>query len=217
MTIAVKICGLKTADTLDAALDAGADYIGLVFFPPSPRHVADFALARDLADQARGRAGIVVLTVDADDALLERIAETTAPDIFQLHGSETVARAREIAARSGAQVMKVIKVSTTTDTTAARDYAAPDGPCRMVLFDAKAPPGAKLPGGNGLAFEWRHLETVPDDIRYMLSGGLTSENVAAAVRLTRACAVDVSSGVERAPGEKDADRIRAFIAAAKSV
>lgn len=217
MTTEVKICGLKTADTLAVALDAGADYVGLVFFPPSPRHVDDLHLARDLADQARGRAKIVALTVDADDALIDQLAADVRPDIFQLHGSETVARTSEIHARTGLQVMKVIKVRDAADADAARAYATPDGPCPMVLFDAKAPPGAKLPGGNGLAFDWRHLEAVPAAIPYMLSGGLTAENVADAIRLTRARAVDVSSGVERAPGDKDPERIRAFIRAAKKV
>lgn len=217
MNMQVKICGLTTADTLATALDAGADYVGLVFFPPSPRHIADFALARELADQARGRARIVALSVDAEDALIDRISADVRPDIHQLHGSETVARSRDIATRTGADVMKVIKVREAAETTAAQAYVAPAGPCQMVLFDAKAPPGAILPGGNGLAFDWRHLEGVPETVPYMLSGGLTPENVIDAIRLTRARAVDVSSGVERAPGEKDPGRIRAFIAAAKSL
>ena len=217
MPTEVKICGLKTAETLTAALDAGADYVGLVFFPPSPRHIADFALARALADQARDRARIVALSVDADDVLIDRISADVSPDIFQLHGNESVARSQAIAARTGGQVMKVIKVREAADTAAALAYAAPVGPCPLVLFDAKAPPDAILPGGNGLAFDWRHLEGVPEKIPYMLSGGLTPENVRNDIRLTRARAVDVSSGVERAPGEKDCERIRAFIAAAKSV
>ena len=217
MTTEVKICGLTTEDTLATALDCGADYVGLVFFPPSPRHIADYDLARDLADQARGRAKIVALTVDADDPLIERIAAEVRPDILQLHGSETVARASEIHARTALQVMKVIKVRDAGDAAAAQAYATPHGPCPMVLFDAKAPPDAVLPGGNGLAFDWRHLEAVPDTVSYMLSGGLNPENVAAAIRLTHARAVDVSSGVERAPGEKNPERIRAFIAAAKAI
>jgi phosphoribosylanthranilate isomerase len=216
MPTEIKICGLKTADTLAVALEAGADYVGLVFFAPSPRHVADFTLARDLADQARGRAKIVALTVDADDAQIDRIAAGVRPDILQLHGSETVARTTEILSRTSIQVMKVIKVRDAGDADAAQAYATPDGPCPMVLFDAKALPGAKLPGGNGLAFDWHHLESVPASIPYMLSGGLTAETVADAIRLTRARAVDVSSGVERAPGEKDPERIRAFIRAAKA-
>ena len=217
MKLEVKICGLTTADTLATALDAGADYVGLVFFPPSPRHIAHFALARELADQARGRARIVALSVDAEDALIDRISADVRPDIHQLHGSETVARSRDIATRTGADVMKVIKVREAAETAAAQAYVAPAGPCQMVLFDAKAPPGAILPGGNGLAFDWRHLEGVPETVPYMLSGGLTPENVIDAIRLTRARAVDVSSGVERAPGDKDPGRIRAFIAAAKSL
>jgi phosphoribosylanthranilate isomerase len=216
MAIDVKICGLKTAATMATALDAGADYVGLVFFPPSPRSLS-IEDARMLVAMARGRAKIVALTVDPDDALIGAIAEALQPDIIQLHGSETPERAAEIKQRSGSAVLKAVKVETAQDAEAAFAYIAPVGPCDMVLFDAKAPKGSVLPGGNGLTFDWRALEAVNGKINYMLSGGLTPDNVASAIELTGARAVDVSSGVESAPGIKDAARIRAFLSAAKAV
>lgn len=216
MTTKVKICGLKTPETMSVALDAGADYVGLVFFPPSPRTL-DIAAARPLAEMARGHAQIVALTVDPDDALIEAIATGLRPDIIQLHGSETPERADAIKSLSGCAVMKAVKVATAADTEEAFRYAAPRGPCETVLFDAKAPKDAVLPGGNGLTFDWRILEAVGHRVDYMLSGGLTADNVGDAIRLTGAHAVDVSSGVERSPGTKDAARIRAFLAAAKAV
>lgn len=216
MTTKVKICGLKTAETMAAALDDGADYVGLVFFPPSPRTL-DLETAKVLAAQARGRAKIVALVVDPDDALIDALVADVGPDIIQLHGSETVARAAEIKARAGTSVMKAVKVATAEDTLAALTYAAPDGPCELILFDAKAPKGSVLPGGNGLTFDWRILDQVGGQLSYMLSGGLTPENVTNAIRHTGALAVDVSSGVESEPGIKDAARIRAFLRAAKAV
>ncbi len=210
----VKICGLKTEATLTAALEAGADYIGLNFYPNTPRRV-DVATAAKLAATMRGRAKIVALVVDADDALIREIALAVAPDLFQLHGKETPERVAEITAMTGIPVMKAISVRTAEDATRALAYS---GAAALILFDAKPPEGMKgaMPGGNGVAFDWRALLGVKDKVRYMLSGGLTPENVAEAIRLTGARAVDVSSGVESAPGEKDADKIRRFIAAAKS-
>lgn len=216
MTTKVKICGLKTPETMAVALDAGADYVGLVFFPPSPRAL-DFEAAALLAKQARGRAKIVALTVDPDDSLVDTIAARLSPDIIQLHGNETPERAREVLRRSEATAMKVVKVRTAEDAEVAFEYTSPKGPCDLILFDAKAPEDAILPGGNGLAFDWRVLEAVGDHVDYMLAGGLTADNVAEAIRLTGARAVDVSSGVESAPGEKDPARIRAFLKAAKAV
>jgi phosphoribosylanthranilate isomerase len=216
MTIRVKICGLKTPETMAVALDAGADHVGLVFFPPSPRTL-EMTTARSLADMARGRAQIVVLTVDPDDALIEAIAAELQPDIIQLHGSETPERATEIKTSTSCAVMKAVKVATTQDVEVAFNYTVPQGPCDTILFDAKAPKDAALPGGNGLTFDWRVLEAVGSRLNYMLSGGLTPDNVGDAIRLTGARAVDVSSGVESAPGVKDAARIRAFLEAAKAV
>jgi len=214
MAAKVKICGLKTREVLDAALEAGADYVGLVVYPPSPRHIEAEAAA-PLAACARGRAAIVALLVDPDDALVRRAAEQIAPDIIQLHGSETPARAAAIGALARARIMKAIKVETAGDAAAAFAFA---GAADMILFDAKAPDdlAGALPGGNGLTFDWHVLEGVRGKLDYMLSGGLTPDNVATAIRLTGAAAVDVSSGVESRPGVKDPGLIRRFIAAAKS-
>lgn len=215
MPTEVKICGLRTPASLDAALDAGADYVGLVLFPKSPRNVTISDAAR-LAAHARERspgARVVVLTVDATDALVDEAVAAIRPDILQLHGHETPERCRELK-RSGCQIMKVIGVATRDDVATASAYL--DAADR-IMFDAKPPPGltGALPGGNAISFDWRMLEAWGDRW-FMLAGGLTPDNVAGAIRLTRAPAVDVSSGVERAPGEKDPDRIRAFIAAAKA-
>lgn len=209
----VKICGLKTTESIDAAIAAGADYVGFVFFPPSPRNIS-VAEARPLAAHVAGRAKVVALMVDPDDALVMEVAGAIKPDLIQLHGSETPARTAAIAELSGIAVMKAVKVETKADAGLALDYAEV---CELILFDAKAPKGAPLPGGNGVPFDWHALEEVSARVDYMLSGGLTPENVAEAIRLTGAPAVDVSSGVESAPGIKDAARIRAFIEAAKAV
>jgi phosphoribosylanthranilate isomerase len=208
----VKICGISTAEAMASALDAGADDVGLVLFPPSPRHVA-LEGAAELARQARGRARIVALTVDADDALLAAVVEAVKPDILQLHGSESVERVAQIRRRFGVPVMKAIKVATAEDAAQALDFAEV---ADLILFDARPPKGADRPGGHGAVFDWQALDGVKDRVHYMLSGGLTAENVAEAIRATGATAVDVSSGVERAPGVKDCDRIRAFLAAVRA-
>ena len=214
MTTVVKICGLKTPEAIDAAIAGGADMIGLVFYPPSPRSLEPEAAA-ELADRARGKARIVALLVDADDVLVARVVTATRPGLLQLHGSETVERCREIEQRSGIPVMKAIKVETAADAQGALAYA---GAVERILFDAKAPKGlvGALPGGNGLSFDWRTLEGVKGKVDWMLSGGLTPDNVATAIRLTDAPAVDVSSGVESRPGVKDLGLIAAFLAAAKA-
>lgn len=211
MPVSVKICGLKTFDAIDAAVEAGADYVGLVFFAKSPRNVGT-SEAAGLARHVAGRAKVVALLVDPDDAFVSEVMREVAPDILQLHGSETPQRLAAIKALAGVPVMKAIKVETKADAAEALAY---NGIADIILFDAKAPKGAVLPGGNGIAFDWHALEEVAPQVEYMLSGGLTAENVATAIRLTGAKAVDVSSGVERAPGEKDCTLIRAFIAAAK--
>lgn len=214
MPIQVKICGIKTSAALEAAIAGGADYVGFVFYPPSPRSVTPDA-AKPLADAARGRASIVALVVDPDDALIERILAAVAPDLLQLHGAESVERVAEVRRRFGVPVMKAIKVETAADAEAALAYSAA---ADRILFDAKAPRGlaGALPGGNGLSFDWRALEAVRGRLDFMLSGGLTAETVAEAVRLTGARAVDVSSGVESRPGEKDKGMIARFLAAAKA-
>ena len=212
MSLLVKICGLSTRETLDAALVAGADMVGFVFFPPSPRHLS-LETARELGRQAKGRAAKVALSVDADDATLENIVETLRPDIFQLHGKETVARLRDIKQRFGLPVMKVIAVETPADLAPLPGYAAV---ADRILFDAHAPKEATRPGGLGAVFDWHVLEKLDLQLPFMVSGGLTAANVAEAVGVTRAGGVDVSSGVEQAPGVKDPEMIHAFIRAARA-
>ena len=212
MSLIVKICGLSTRETLDVALDAGADMVGFVFFPPSPRHLS-LETARDLAGQTQGRASKVALTVDADDATLANIVEALQPDILQLHGSETVARLRDIKQKFGLPVMKAMAVETPADLASLPGYAAV---ADQILFDARAPRDATRPGGLGAVFDWHLLENLDLKLPFMVSGGLDAENVAEAARVTRAGGVDVSSGVERTPGIKDPEMIRAFIRAARA-
>jgi len=211
MTPIVKICGLSTGPTLDAALEAGADMVGFVFFPKSPRHI-DWETARALAREARGRARIVALSVDADDDTLKRIMDALGPDLMQLHGSESPARVKEIGERFGRPTMKAIGVATGGDLAAAEAY---EGVADYLLIDAKPPKGAVLPGGNGLPFDWRLTQDFHAPVPWLLSGGLDPDTVEAAIALSGARGVDVSSGVESAPGVKDPARIKAFVAAAK--
>jgi phosphoribosylanthranilate isomerase len=211
-TLLVKICGLSTAETLEVALDAGADAVGFVFFPPSPRHLA-YEAARKLGARVNGRAEKVALSVDADDALLGAVVEALRPDALQLHGKETPARVTVIKQRFGLPVMKVIPIEAHADLAAIADYV---GVVDRLLFDARAPREATRPGGLGKSFDWRLLENLDPGVPFMLSGGLDAGNVGEALRITRARAVDVSSGVERAPGEKDPDKIRAFVRAARA-
>ncbi len=213
MALEIKICGLSDPATMEAALSAGADYVGLVFFPKSPRNVSLDEAGR-LAGQARGRSRVVALTVDADDALLAAISAEVRPDFIQAHGSETPERVREMTTATGAPVIKAVKLADADDLAAGMGYA---DVAAFRLYDAKPAAGLKnaLPGGNGLSFDWRLLEGRSEAESYMLSGGLDAGNVAEAIRLTRAPAVDVSSGVESAPGIKDAKLIADFIQAAR--
>jgi phosphoribosylanthranilate isomerase len=212
MSLIVKICGLSTRETLDVALQAGADMVGFVFFPPSPRHIS-LATARDLGKQAKGRAVKVALTVDADDATLANIVEALQPDILQVHGKETVARLRDIRQAFGLPVMKAMAVETAADLAPLPGYAAV---ADRILFDARAPKDATRPGGLGAVFDWHVLENLDLKLPFMVSGGLHAGNVAEAVRVTRAGGVDVSSGIERAPGIKDPEMIRNFIRATRA-
>jgi phosphoribosylanthranilate isomerase len=212
MSLIVKICGLSTRETLDVALQAGADMVGFVFFPPSPRHLG-LEKARDLGKQAKGRATKVALSVDADDATLGNIVDALQPDILQLHGRETVARVRDIKQKFGLQVMKALAVETSADLVPLPGYAVV---ADRILFDARAPKEATRPGGLGAVFDWHVLEGLELKLPFMVSGGLDAANVAEAVRVTRAGGVDVSSGVESAVGIKDPDMIRAFIRAARA-
>lgn len=211
MNLLVKICGLSTAETLDAAIDAGADMAGFVFFPPSPRNVTLDEAAR-LGKRAGKRVQKVALTVDAGDAMLEAIVEALAPDILQLHGKETPERVAAIRQRFGLPVMKALAVAEAADLAAIPPYAAV---ADRLLFDAKPPREASRPGGLGRAFDWRLLQALETNVPFMLSGGLDAGNVGEALRVTQAPGVDVSSGIERAPGEKDPAKIRAFIHAAR--
>ncbi len=212
MPLTVKICGLSTPETLDAALDAGADMVGFMFFPASPRHLS-IGAARELGARVKGRAKKVAVSVDADDATLENCIEAVRPDLLQLHGKETVARIRDIKARFGVGVMKVIPVETSADLVSVAGYAAV---ADRILFDARAPKDATRPGGLGTPFDWHLLENLKLAVPFMVSGGINAGNVAEALRVTRAPGVDVSSGVESAPGVKDIGLIRAFIAAARA-
>jgi phosphoribosylanthranilate isomerase len=211
VTTRVKICGLRTAEALEAAIAAGADYVGLVIFPPSPRHV-DVEAAAGLAAVARGRTAVVALTVDPDDVLLDRIAHEVRPDFIQLHGNESPERVAAIRARLGTPLIKAVKVATADDVAEALAYR---GVADLLLFDAMPPKDADRPGGHGAVFDWRLLDGVAKQLDFMLSGGLTPENVADAIRATGAFAVDVSSGVEERRGMKSVPLIRAFLAAAR--
>ncbi|SFN92361.1 phosphoribosylanthranilate isomerase [Bradyrhizobium sp. Ghvi] len=212
MSLLVKICGLSTPETLEVALDAGADMVGFVFFPPSPRHVS-LETGRDLGRQVKRRALKVALTVDADDATLDNIMDALSPDIFQLHGKESVARLRDIKQRFGRPVMKAVPVASAADLAVLPGYAAV---ADRILFDARAPKDATRPGGLGEPFDWHLLENLDLELPYMVSGGLHIDNVAEALRVTRAGGVDVSSGIESAPGVKDPELIKAFIRAARA-
>lgn len=213
MQVRVKICGLRTAADVAAVATAGAAYAGFVFFPKSPRHLT-VAAARDLALAAPDGLCKVALTVDADDATLDAIIAAVPLDMLQLHGHETPERVAEVKARYGLPVMKAMGVADEGDLSELMEMSlAAD----QLLIDAKPAKGADLPGGNGLAFDWRLLVGRKWLRPWMLAGGLTPDNVAQAVRLTGARQVDVSSGVESAPGVKDAARIAAFVEAAQGV
>jgi len=211
MALLVKICGLRTPETLDVALDAGADLVGFVFFAPSPRNVS-FDQARALGRRVAERAQKVALSVDAGDPLLAASIEALRPDWLQLHGHESPERVAAIKARFGLPVIKAIAIETASDLARISIYA---GVADRLLFDARPPRDATRPGGLGRRFDWRLLANLDPGLPFMLSGGLDAGNVAEALAVTRAPAVDVSSGVERAPGEKDPEKIRAFIRAAR--
>jgi phosphoribosylanthranilate isomerase len=211
MSVIVKICGLSAPEALDVALDAGADMVGFVFFPPSPRNVS-LAAARSLGARVRGRAKKVALTVDADEEFLKAIVEALQPDMLQLHGVESTDRVEALRQVFGLPVMKALPVAVRSDLVRVPRYAAV---ADSLLFDAPAPRAATRPGGLGKPFDWRLLENLDPGVPFMLSGGLDAGNVGEAVRITGAPGVDVSSGVERAPGEKDPDKIRAFVRAAR--
>ena len=210
--IRVKICGLTAAHDVAAAVEAGADYVGFVFFEKSPRHL-DLAAARALAGDVPPGVAKVALTVDADDAALDALCATVPLDMLQLHGAESPARVRAVRARYGLPVMKALGIAEAADLAAIDSYAeAAD----QLLIDAKPPPDATRPGGNATAFDWSLVADRDWPRPWLLAGGLEPGNVAEAVRRSGARQLDVSSGVELAPGRKDPQRIRAFIEAARA-
>src|SRR5712671_5972145 len=212
MPVLIKICGLKTPEALDAALDAGADMVGFVFFPLSPRHLG-FEAARTLAQRVRGRVKKVALSVDASDDWLAASIEALKPDMLQLHGRETPDRVATVRSRFRIPVTKALPIQDRGDLSPIHAFAKV---ADRLLFDARAPREATRPGGLGKSFDWRLLENLNLAVPFMLSGGLDADNVAEALRITRSPSVDVSSGVEREPGEKDPDKIREFIRAARA-
>lgn len=212
MTTAVKICGLTSSATLEVALDGGAAFVGLVFFARSPRNLAPIHAAA-LADQARGRAKVVAVTVDADDVLLTEIALIVKPDLIQLHGSETPARAERARLLTGAGIIKALAIAGPDDLAAAADW---EPFVDYLMFDAKPPEGAVLPGGVGARFDWTMLAGHAFQRPWFLAGGLNPGNVAHAIAVSGAPMVDVSSGVESAAGVKDPALIAAFLSAASA-
>lgn len=211
MSLVIKICGLSTPETVDAALAAGADMVGFVFFPPSPRFVTPAAAAL-LAARARGRAAVAVLTVDMDEAGIGDIVDAVRPDWLQLHGREPPAEVAALKARFGLPVIKAIGIREPADLGAIAPYA---GTADRLLLDAKPPRGATRPGGNAVAFDWAILDGFAPGMPWMLSGGLDPGNVGEAIIRTRPPGIDVSSGVESAPGVKDPALIAAFVSAAR--
>ena len=212
MALTVKICGLKTPEALEVALESGADLTGFVFFPPSPRNLG-LEAAKLLGVQVKGRAGKVALTVDANDETLRGIVDALKPDLLQLHGGETPERVATVRSRFGVPVMKVLPISERGDLSPIREFA---NVADRLMFDARPPQDATRPGGLGRTFDWTLLKAIDPKINFMLGGGLDASNLAQALAITNAPGVDVSSGVERAPGEKDLDKIRAFIRVARA-
>ena len=212
MTIDIKICGLKTEDALAAALAGGASHVGFIFFQKSPRYVLPAEAGR-LRQAAIGRAKAVAVTVDADDAALDTIVAEMTPDALQFHGGETPERVSAAKARYGLPVIKALSIRDAADLAAMDPYR---GIADRFLFDAKPPKGAELPGGNGVPFDWRVLAALGADVDYMLSGGLNARNIGEALRLVSPAGIDISSGVESAPGIKDVGLIEAFFRAVRA-
>ena len=212
MSVHVKICGITTRAVLEAALAADVDMVGFVFVPQSSRYLP-LEEARALARIVEGRCQIVALTLDAQDAQLDSIMRDLAPDYLQLHGHETVDRVHAVRQQFGCRIIKALPVAEPSDLDAVTLY---EKAADCLLFDAKPAKNALLPGGNGLSFDWRLLDGLSERLPYLLSGGLTVENVAKALAMTGAWGVDVSSGVETAPGQKDPLLVQRFIEAARA-
>ncbi len=206
MKTEVKICGLKTAEAVDKAVALGASHTGFIFFPKSPRNIEPDDAGR-LAERIRGKAKIVAVTVDADSDMLDEIVSALSPDMLQLHGNESPERVLTVKAVYGLPVIKALSIRDADDLRRIEPFI---GIADRFLFDAKPPKGSDLPGGNGVSFDWRLLDTLDDSVDYMLSGGLNADNIGEALALTGAKAVDTSSGVESAPGVKDLKRMEEF-------
>jgi phosphoribosylanthranilate isomerase len=209
--LVIKICGIKSSAILEAAIEAGADMVGFVHFPRSPRHI-DIDTVGRLISEARGRVETSVLLVNPDNTLVVQVA-ALGPDWIQLHGQESPHRVEAIRNEAGVSILKVIGIGSAEDVESVESFV--DCADRLLL-DAKPPKHADRPGGHGTAFDWGLLKALDPELPFMLSGGLTPDNVGEAVRTVRPFGVDVSSGVETAPGEKDAGLIRAFIANARA-
>ena len=210
----IKICGLKTEDALEATIAGGASHAGFIFFPKSPRYI-DPEAAAPLAARAK-EAGVmpVAVTVDADDAFLDAIVAAMRPGMLQLHGKETPERVAELKARHGLPVMKALAISTADDLAKRQPY---EGIVDRFLFDAKPPKGSELPGGNAVSFDWSLLARLPADVDYLLSGGIDAKNVGEAIAIANPPGLDLSSGVESAPGVKDVGLIEAFFATVRAL
>jgi phosphoribosylanthranilate isomerase len=212
MSIQVKICGITTAEAGDAAASAGADFVGMVFFPKSPRHV-DFDKASTLSAQLRGGPRLVAVFVNADDSTIAEAVAAAQPDYLQLHGSETPARTKQIASRFGLPIIKALPVTSASDLDAVNAY---EEVVEHFLFDSKAPPSSERPGGHGVPFDWSVLAEIDPSLSWFLSGGLNPDNVCQAIEVSGAKMVDVSSGVEASPGLKAPEKIAEFIRVARS-
>ncbi|MBZ9656940.1 phosphoribosylanthranilate isomerase [Phyllobacterium lublinensis] len=212
MSLDIKICGVKTDDAIAAALDGGASHIGFIFFPRSPRYVEPVEAGR-LRQAISGRAKAVAVTVNADNAFLDRIVAAMSPDMLQLHGDESASRLQEIKARYGLPVIKALSVREHNDLDQISPYL---GIADRLLFDAKPPKGSELPGGNGVSFDWQVLSGLDASIDYMLSGGLNAGNIGEALKATVPGGIDISSGVETAPGIKDVGLIEEFFRAVRA-
>ena len=212
MALDIKICGLKTDEAMAAALAGGVSHVGFIFFAKSPRYVEPAEAGR-LRQAAIGKAKAVAVTVDADDAFLDEIVDKMRPDMLQLHGAETPARVAEVKARYGLPVIKVFSVSEAADLDRLKPFI---GIADRFMFDAKPPKGSQLPGGNGVAFDWRILAGLYAGLDYMLSGGLNAANIGDALRSANPPAIDISSGVESAPGVKDPALIEQFFRAVRA-
>lgn len=208
--LCIKICGIKSFPILDAAVEAGADMAGFMHFVRSPRHV-DIDLLGELISEARGRIESCVVLVNPDNTLVAQVA-ALGPDWFQLHGPETPHRVEAIRAEAGVAVMKAMPIGAAEDVELVQSFAEV---ADRLLLDAKPPKGAERPGGHGVTFDWTLLKALDPELSFMLSGGLTPETVGAAIAAVRPFGVDVSSGVETAPGVKDAGRIAAFVTSAR--